>query len=87
VQVTGPYASTLSAGDIQHIKELVFARKHEHYQHVNVAAKRPDQVTVETIRMYSPATIYSDFDAVRRGGTWIIKERPAVQPQQHVLLY
>jgi hypothetical protein len=87
-RVSGPYAASLSALDIEQIRQLAYTKENVHYQHIDIEAIGPGLVRVDTIQMRSPVTTYSDFDARLRGKTWSIQKRPAVsQSREPVIVY
>jgi hypothetical protein len=85
LQVTGPYAQSLSPTDIARLRQLTAS---SHYNSITIKAIRPDRVTMWTARTIGNENRYGDLEAVRRDGIWRFVKRPALPPSQKpILLY
>ena len=85
-QLAGPYAGSLSPSDVAQIKQLDASRSTTHYHRITIEALEPARVRVDKLRLDGPSTLSTDFYAVRRGGTWMITERPAAASPPRVTL-
>jgi hypothetical protein len=82
-QVAGPYARSLSDGDIAALKQLVDAAR---YHSVTIKVHAPDRVAMETLRTVGNETRHDFLDALRRHGKWRLLKRPDLPPSQKPLL-
>jgi hypothetical protein len=83
-QVAGPYAGSLSEGDIVALKRLVEAG---HYHSVTIKALAPNRVTMETLRSVGNETRHDFLDALRRHEKWSLVKPQAPPSQKPLLLY
>ena len=81
-QLAGPYARSLSADDVEDLKQLAVSAGHVRYQAVKLVTSAPDRVRVETTHIYGNTTTDRDFYASRRGGNWHLVTRPPVKPSK-----
>jgi hypothetical protein len=73
LQIVGPYASRLSAADIQEIKVLVAKQPDTDRRLVELEATRPDKVWVKVGGFdTSGGSRYNRFIVIRRAGRWIV---------------
>jgi hypothetical protein len=72
--VVGPYAASISADDIQQIRELVAARANVPKVILSIHATQEQCVYIETTRPISTVVDVS-FTACKRRGKWHISER------------
>ena len=73
LQIVGPYASRLSAADIQEIKVLVAKQPDTDRRLVELEATRPDKVWVKVGGFdTSGGSRYNRFIVIKRAGRWIV---------------
>ena len=87
MQVAGPYAQSLSPGDVQRLKQLAFDAGEVRYQAIKLVATSPDHVRIETTHIYGDTTTDRDFYAARQNGTWRrVKPPPFKHTEEPVIV-
>jgi hypothetical protein len=86
VQTSGRFASSLSANDLQQIRQLAEIR-HVGRTVIKVNAISRDRVHVDERRYDGEGWRGTGFFVIRRGGTWQIDERSEVTAESQFITY
>src|SRR5689334_21254510 len=70
LQVTGPYARTLSADDIEQIKRIVQRVKDVHYQGISIEVTHRDHVIIDATHTFGNTSTDTTIEASRNRGRW-----------------
>jgi hypothetical protein len=74
-QVVGPYASRLSASDLDQLKDLAYSRFTVDRRFIKLEAIKANQVRVEATSYEGSGWTRSRFTSVRRGGHWVLDQK------------
>jgi hypothetical protein len=77
LQVSGPYAASLSEADIAQIKQLPLP---DYYHPIRITTIARDHVRIWGGRTTEKIPTYRDFDAHRRGRAWRLVIRAELPP-------
>ena len=70
LQITGPYAQTLSADDIEQIQQIVQRVEDVHYQAISIEVIRRDHVVIDTTHSFGNTSTDTTIEAARDRGRW-----------------
>jgi hypothetical protein len=88
LQVTGPYAQTLSADDIEQIKQIVQRVKDVHYQAISIEVTRRDHAVIDATHSFGNTSTDTTIEASRDRGHWHrVKRSPNPNPNDRIIVF